>query len=181
MSKILFILIGLAFSQLNAQTETPKDSVDIDSLSTKNNVFLSVLPEGKLVEYVDSFYYATEALQKKINLSKCPDLVNGYRVQIFSCSGSGCQEKATKYYNQFLIAYPNVPVYKLWQPPTLKVRAGDCRTRFEAEKIKSEIKQDFPFVFIVPDHIESPYKIDCEEMEISESDSLLILPLRNQK
>ena len=68
----------------------------------------------------------------------------------------------------------------MWQAPTIKVRVGDCRTRFEAKKIKNEIKADFPYVYIVPNHIESQYKIDFEDMKISESDSLLILPLRKQ-
>jgi hypothetical protein len=107
-------------------------------------------------------------------------LVNGYRVQIFSCSGEGCKEKAKKHFSQFLIAFPSISVYKIWQAPTIKVRAGDCRNRFDAEKIKNQIKDDFPFVFIVPDHIESPYKIDCDDMKISKSDSILILPLRNK-
>jgi hypothetical protein len=152
-----------------------------DSLQLKNDsikeVFVS-LPPGKCVEYLDSFYFATQALQKKINQNSCPKLVNGYRVQLFSCSGQDCKEKANKHYNQFLIAYPHIPVYKMWQAPTIKVRAGNSRTRFEAEKIKNQIKDDFPFVFIVPDQIDSPYKIECEDMFISKIDSLLILPLR---
>ena len=152
------------------------------SLFEADTVFEKLpLPPGQVVEHIDSFYYKTEALQKKINLTRCPKLVNGYRVQLFSCSGEGCKEKALKYYNQFLIAYPDIPVYKTWQPPTLKVRAGDCRSRFEAEEIKSKIKDDFPFVFIVPEHITSSYQIDCEGMVINKSDSLLIVHLREKK
>ena len=152
-----------------------------DSLHLKNDSFVEgvlPLPSGECIEYLDSFYFATQALQKKINQSSCPKLVNGYRVQLFSCSGQDCKENANKHYNQFLIAYPYIPVYKMWQAPTIKVRAGNCRTRFEAEKIKNQIKDDFPFVFIVPDDIDSPYKIECEDMVISKIDSLLILPLR---
>lgn len=184
--KLLFtIVLALSLSHVFGQIEVTKDTLQADSVLNDSLAFdtvksLPILPPGQYVEYVDSFYYATEALQKKINLTKCPELVNGYRVQLFSCSGPGCQEKAGKYYNQFLIAYPEISVYKLWQPPTLKVRAGDCRSRFDAEKIKSEIKADFPFVFIVPDHITSRYKIDCEDMVISETDSLLIAPLRKK-
>jgi len=159
---------------------TAVDSTAADSIALDTTKVLPKLPAGQYVEYVDSFYYATEALQKKINFTNCPDLVNGYRVQIFSCSGEGCKEKANKYYSQFLIAYPHLTVYKMWQAPTIKVRVGDCRNRFDAEKIKSEIKDDFPFVFIVPDHIDSPYKIECEDMKISERDSILIAPLRKQ-
>jgi len=172
----LVFSLNMLFSQQDMLVDSLKtDTISSDTLSIEENR----LP-GEYVEYVDSFYYATEALQKKINYTKCPELVNGYRVQIFSCSGEGCKEKANKYFSQFLIAFPTISVYKMWQAPTIKVRAGDCRDRFEAEKIKNQIKDDFPFVFIVPDHIESPYKIDCDDMKISKSDSILILPLRNK-
>ena len=174
--------VGLVFSlnMLFSQQDMLVDSLKTDTISTDTlSIEKNRLP-GEYVEYVDSFYYATEALQKKINYTKCPELVNGYRVQIFSCSGEGCKEKANKYFSQFLIAFPTISVYKMWQAPTIKVRAGDCMDRFEAEKIKNQIKDDFPFVFIVPDHIESPYKIDCDDMKISKSDSILILPLRNK-
>lgn len=184
MKNLLIVFFSLTLLNGIAQDEkigqTVSDSLLTDSLVKDSIVVRKPLKPGAVVEYVDSFYYATEALQKKINFTKCPELINGYRVQLFSCSGEGCPKKAAKYYNQFLIAYPNIPVYKLWQPPTLKVRAGDCRSRFDAEKIKNEIKDDFPFVFIVPGHIDSPYKIDCESMSISESDSLLIAPLRKK-
>ena len=172
----LIITLFVAFSNLFAQSKVDSSLTDADTISG----YLPLAP-GQLVENIDSFYYKTEALQKKINLTRCPNLVNGYRVQLFSCSGEGCKEKAIKYYNQFLIAYPDIPVYKTWQPPTLKVRAGDCRSRFEAEEIKSKIKDDFPFVFIVPEHITSSYQIDCEDMDINKSDSLLIVHLREKK
>lgn len=171
---ILFTFLSVIVSAQN-QVDTSASSLQTDSLTQ------IILAPGQVVEHIDSFYYKTEALQKKINLTKCPQLVNGYRVQLFSCSGEGCKEKALKYYNQFLIAYPSIPVYKTWQPPTLKVRAGDCRTRFEAEEIKHQIKDDFPFVFIVPDFINSMYKIDCEEMFFSKTDSILSVNLRENK
>ena len=175
-------LVGLIFS-LNivlAQKSVVIDSLQADTiLNDTLSIEKNILP-GEYIEYVDSFYYATEALQKKINFTKCPELVNGYRVQIFSCSGEGCKENANKYYSQFLIAFPSIAAYKIWKAPTIKVRVGDCRSRFEAEKIKDEIKDFFPFVLIAPDHIESPYKIDCDDMRITKSDSILILPLRNK-
>ena len=179
MKKFIIAFFSLTVVSVFAQN-SEMNTITLDSTNNDTLEERSPISPGSYVEYVDSFYYATEALQKKINFTKCPDLVNGYRVQLFSCSGQGCKEKANKYYNQFLIAYPDISVYKMWQAPTIKVRAGDCRNRFDAEKIKNEIKDDFPFVFIVPDHIESPYKIDCENMIISKADSLLIAPLRKR-
>ena len=103
--------------------------------------------------------------EKERTKTKCPHTVKGYRVQIFSCSGSDCQEKAENIYNQFLIAFPEIPAHKLWEPPSIKVRVGNCRNRFEAEAIKHKIKEDFPFLFVVSDFIESPYQVECEVKE----------------
>lgn len=174
-SILTFLLIAIG-TCLNAQ-DVVADSSSVDSTVAvvSDSIEIKekkVYPPGKLSVYQDSYYDAVENIQKKINKENCPKLVKGYRVQVFSCSGDECKERANKYYNQFLIAYPDLPVYKMWQPPSLKVRAGDCRTRFEAERIKRMIENDFPFVFIVPDHIDSPYKIDCEDMIVAPSDTL---------
>ena len=100
----LVFSLNMLFSQQDMLVDSLKtDTISSDTLSIEENR----LP-GEYVEYVDSFYYATEALQKKINYTKCPELVNGYRVQIFSCSGEGCKEKANKYFSQFLIAFPTI-------------------------------------------------------------------------
>lgn len=168
MKEIGFIILAI-FSSVFAQgqEELPDSIQTVDSIQISKPIV--VIP-GKLYLYQDNYNQAVENLQKKINKENCPELVRGYRVQVFSCSGDECKEKANKYYNQFLIAYPDLTVYKMWQAPSIKVRAGNCRTRFEAEAIKRRIEKDFPFVFIVPDFIESPYQIECEEMIIS-SDS----------
>lgn len=177
MKQLLVYILVIGWS---AASYAQNDSVSIDSLVVDSMAAIKKvkLPPGKITVHVDSFYHATAALQKKINQINCPNLVNGFRVQIFSCSGQGCQEKVNKQYNQFLIAYPDISVYKIWQAPTIKVRVGDCRTRFEAEKIKNEIKSTYQHVFVVPDYISTPYQIDCDDMVISKSDSLLYVPLR---
>lgn len=104
--------------------------------------------------------------QNNENAKNCPKTVRGFRVQIYSCTGSQCREKAQKTLNQFIIAHPDIPAEIIWEPPSQKIRVGNCRNRFEAEQIKSKIKEDFPFIFIVPnDFIDSPYKIKCKSLE----------------
>ena len=163
--KKYFTLLLLTFSFLGyGQIES--DSVSIllgsDSIRFKKRELI----QGSLSTYQDPYYEAVERIQKRINKESCPNLVKGFRVQVFSCSGGNCKEKADKYYSQFLMAYPELPVYKMWQPPSLKVRAGNCRSRFEAEGIKKLIEGDFPFVFIVPDFIETHLMLGCDKMTI---------------
>ena len=66
-------LIGLIFSlnTLLSQQDVVVDSLQTDTIlsDTLSIIKKNRLP-GEYIEYVDSFYYATEALQKKINFQK---------------------------------------------------------------------------------------------------------------
>lgn len=147
------------------------DSLTLDSVAVDSLVIDSVLPEGEVIYYQASDIAELQEMMKRINKENCPDLVEGYRVQIFSCSGNNCFDRTNEYYNQFLIAFPDIPAHKLWDPPSHKIRVGDCRTRFEAEAIKARIKGVFPGVFIVNDYIESPFLIECDDMEVEEDET----------
>lgn len=179
---LLFVCLALFPKLSTAQIETDSvHSVTFSSDSLKVDSAAPVkLKPGVLMLHHDSIYSSTVAVQKKINKANCPDVVSGYRVQLFSCSGQGCQEEATKYYQQFSIAFPSITVYKKWEAPTIKVRAGDCRNRFEAEAIKQQIKKDFPYVFIVPDYIKTAYQVDCEDLKLTKTDSVLVNSVRNK-
>ncbi len=102
-------------------------------------------------------------LYKRINLDKCPKLINGYRVQIFSCSGVGCTDKAQDQMTKFSSIFPYITVHQVWDPPSHKIRVGDCRNHFDAQKIKASIQNVFPASFIVPDFIEPNYFDLCED------------------
>ena len=171
MKPLLFLLIILCFGSLHAQKDSLIYSYEaVIPDSTLINVTDSVTTTDTITPGTIKYFYNTELdslmdFQKNINIKNCPKTVKGFRVQIYSCSGINCQEKADKNYNQFLIAYPEIAAEKIWDPPSYKVRVGNCRNRFEAEQIKSKIKEDFPFIFIIPDFIDSPYKVDCKNLE----------------
>jgi hypothetical protein len=151
----------------SVSTQTTLDTLLTDSLAIGVD---SILPEGEVRYYQSEEIAKLQEQQRRINKENCPDLVQGYRVQIFSCSGNDCFNKTNEYYNQFLIAFPHISAHKLWDPPSHKIRVGDCRTRYEAEAIKAQIKGVFPGVFIVNDYIDSPFAVDCDDMEIEEID-----------
>jgi hypothetical protein len=163
--KVLLFLFTLFFcASLSAQQDSLIYSFEAgksaDSISAPDTIIPGVVKYfykeeiNKLIEF-----------QKTENIKNCPKTVRGFKVQIYSCSGINCQEKAAKNYNQFLIAYPEISAEKIWDPPSYKVRVGNCRNRMQAEEIKSKIKEDFPFIFIVPDFIDSPFKVECETIE----------------
>ncbi|MDN5285727.1 MAG: hypothetical protein JWR38_2001 [Mucilaginibacter sp.] len=77
----------------------------------------------------------------------------GYRVQIFS----GSNRKAA--YNaqaRLQDQYPELRTYIIYNEPNFKVRAGDFRTRLEAQKLMQELQSSFSSLFIIPEKINPP-------------------------
>jgi len=80
-------------------------------------------------------------------------VLKGYRVQVFL---NADRKQAETIRAQFLQKHPDVPAYLSYQAPNFKVRVGDLLTRLEGEKLRAELKAEFPGCYIVPDEIELP-------------------------
>jgi len=104
-------------------------------------------------ESIDELIRTFEAADKKLE---------GYRIQIFL----GKAKDAQKVRTAFISEYPDIPAYASWQPPNMKVRIGDLKTRLDAERILRIIRKDFPGAYIVKDYIELP---DLELPALEES------------
>lgn len=79
--------------------------------------------------------------------------VPGFRVQIFSDSGTQAKKNASQTKTDFLTKYPDTPAYLTYIEPNFKIRVGDFRTRNAALKFQQQILQDFPNSFIVRDDV----------------------------
>jgi hypothetical protein len=78
---------------------------------------------------------------------------NGYRVQIYS----GINRKdAYAAQSRFNDAYPEMRTYISYTEPNYKIRAGDFRSRLEAEKLMQELKGKFTSLFIIAGKIDPP-------------------------
>lgn len=171
MKPLLLVAILFFVGELSAQEDSLIFSFEagkVDSnfaIPNDSNYKQDTIVPGTVKYFYSSELDSLIDFQTLVNIHKCPKTVKGFRVQIYSCSGINCHEKADKHFNQFLIAYPEIAAEKIWDPPSYKVRVGNCRNRFEAEKIKSKIKEDFPFIFIVSDFIDSPFKTECKEVK----------------
>jgi len=78
---------------------------------------------------------------------------NGYRVQIFTGSSrKDAYDAQAKFQQQF----PDVHTYIIYNEPNFKVRAGDFRTRLEAEKMEEDLKKWFEGMFIISEKINLP-------------------------
>ena len=89
--------------------------------------------------------------QKDYNAVK--QTMNGYRVQIYFGS---VRQKAAEVKMDFASKHPEIASYLTYTAPNFKVRAGDFRTRLEAQKLFKTIEGQYPTCFIVPDEINLP-------------------------
>lgn len=83
--------------------------------------------------------------------------VYGYSVQIFFESGVDAQTKAENVAKKFMNdSKSNEEAYVFYEAPYFKVRAGDCRSRLEATRLKKNIEAQFPGCFIIECKISNP-------------------------
>jgi hypothetical protein len=99
----------------------------------------------------DSLANELVSRHQKINSAKMSS--PGYRIQIYFGSD---RAKAQEVRNSFVQMFPNSPIYLLYQQPNFKVRAGDFRTRLEANRFLKSMGDRFRPAFIVPDEIKLP-------------------------
>ena len=134
--KIIFIFYFLNFflcDLSNAQEITTSNS-DSSIVITK---------DAKLDELVSK-----QREQNLINQS-----MHGYRIQIYF---GGVRQKASEVKLDFNNRFPVIQAYITYQQPNFKVRIGDYRSRFDAQKFLKEIEGLYPTSFIVPDDVKLP-------------------------
>ena len=88
---------------------------------------------------------------QKINAAKMSSA--GYRIQIYFGND---RAKAQEVRNNFVQLFPNSSIYLLYHQPNFKVRAGDFRTRLEANRFLKSLGDRFRPAFIVPDEVKLP-------------------------
>ena len=84
---------------------------------------------------------------------------DGYRIQIFSSFGNDSRDRSRDARVKFLTKFPDfdpVRVYSTYEPPFIKVRVGDYRSRQEALEDYREISKSFPDSYIVKSRINYP-------------------------
>lgn len=105
-------------------------------------------------KYGKTITLANPLLDSLISIRKQSSAVSqsvpGYRVQLYFGPD---RKKANEIKQQFFQKFPDYSAYVLYQQPHYKVRAGDCKTRLQAARLKREIISDFPGSFEVRDEI----------------------------
>ena len=134
--KNLFLVVGFYFVSNGVVAQKSATTYNQDST-------LSISRDARYDELVDK--------QQKQNLHN--QTMPGYRIQIYF---GGVRQKATELKLDFNSRYPGVSAYMTYAQPNFKVRVGDYRNRFEAQKFLKEIEGIFPSCFIVPEEVKLP-------------------------
>ncbi|MGI4806347.1 MAG: hypothetical protein ACRYFL_16385 [Janthinobacterium lividum] len=80
----------------------------------------------------------------------------GYRVQFFISPNRNEIYAKQAAFNEM---YPDLRTYIVYQEPNYKLKAGDFRTRLEAQKLMRDIRPQFKTLFLVSEKINLP-KLD---------------------
>lgn len=115
-------------------------------------------------------------VMRHIRVNEVKDGFDGYRLQLFSGSGTSARQEANTLRAEFMARHPETPAYLTYQTPNFKVRVGDFRTELEAIKMQRELEYQWPGAFVVRDRIKFP-KLAIErekelEDQLEESDKL---------
>ena len=133
-SKIYFLLFFSLTSLMVSGQEVTIYNQDSSIIITKDSRFDELVNKQKI--------------QNQINQS-----MHGYRIQIYF---GGIRQKASEVKLDFNSRFPDIQAYLSYQQPNFKVRIGDYRNRFEAQKFLKEIEGLYPTSFIVPDDVKLP-------------------------
>ena len=131
---VLFLFTFLFVHQCMAQKQVTQSNEDSTVLITK---------DARVDDLIKR--------QKEINLQK--QTIPGFRIQIYFGAN---RQKALDVKNDFAARHPNVSSYLSYQQPNFKIRAGDYRTRLEAQKFLKDIEGQYFTTFIVQDDIRIP-------------------------
>jgi hypothetical protein len=95
-------------------------------------------------------------LKKHMDICSNKKYIQGFRVHIFSESGSNSRSAAMDVKSKFMAKYSETEAYVVFQEPYYKVKVGNFRTRMNARGFLKKIIQDYPNAYVIKDFIDYP-------------------------
>ncbi|HPR56847.1 MAG TPA: SPOR domain-containing protein [Bacteroidales bacterium] len=141
---LLFFLIIIHPGQLASQNDHYRSRTAPQDLVSKGHI---VIHRDDRVDKI---------LKRHIEYNQESEGIEGYRIHIFFESGNQSLSKANEAARKYQLLYPEEKAYVSFSEPYYRVRVGDFRTRFDAEKYLQKISGDYPNAFIIKDRINFP-------------------------
>lgn len=112
-----------------------------------NNLVAQENPPGSLKITQDSRIDTLMEKYKALD-EKTPGMI-GFRIQIYSGSGTNARKEAHQIEADFLRNFPDTKTYIIYNEPYFKTRVGNFRTKAEGYKLFKEISRYFPNCYYV--------------------------------
>ena len=144
MKKIFFLLILLiagnfAFGQLETK---PLEELDffVDTLIGVKHYGgnVTITSDIKLEKTITNYAIAYKHKPERV-----------WRVQIYFGTGAKGRNKAQTIRTKFENKYPDIPTEIVFEEPYFKLRVGEYDNKFDADRLKHKIKDDFENTFII--------------------------------
>lgn len=116
-------------------------------------LFAQTNPSADTLSWVSTNPKLNAAVEQLKEINRGKQTMPGYRIQIYFGSQ---RSKANELRARFAGRFPEMNAVVSYHQPNFKVRAGDFRTRMEAQSKLEIIEKEFPGAFVVPDEIRLP-------------------------
>ena len=143
---------GAAAQEPATDTTSVGASQQLDSLLVGASIF------DRLAEYnteVNQIPQIREAFSKYIEQNSGKKR-HGYRIRIFISNAQNARAQSLEVENSFKKLFPAIPTYRTPSNPYFKVTVGNYRSRSDAARALTIIKEEYPAAFMVKETIDYP-------------------------
>ncbi len=154
---MVLVMVGCSGGSATRNESSAGTTDDSDELAAYETEFRPSDYDADLDEYfnkksaVDSVTETpsdSQAVEQEVE----PEAIQGYRVQLFSSTDF---EEANAKKAEAQSLFPEEKFYVVYDAPVYKIRGGNFRTRFEADKLSKRLgERGYRNAWIVPDKIE---------------------------
>jgi hypothetical protein len=146
LSLILLLLTIHLYSQTNNDRKVTNDIFNLLSEPSYNSGRVNVVQDDRIKVLVNRY----------IEYRRKDGRLPGYRIRIFSDSGTSARQTAWNERSRFVSLFPEIPTYLEYEAPNFKIYVGDFRTKIEGFVAYKQIGKNFRSAFLVPARINLP-------------------------
>jgi hypothetical protein len=96
-------------------------------------------------------------ISRHIEMNRQAGGIDGYRIQVFRKGGQAARDESDRVMAKVLNQFPEIKAYRTFQAPNFYlIRLGDYRTRIEAAKALTTIREVFPDSYIIKETVNFP-------------------------
>lgn len=147
-----------AAGQGAAAQEPATDTTSVGASQPLDSLLVGVSIFDRLAEYnteVNQIPQIREAFSKYIEQNSGKKR-HGYRIRIFISNAQNARAQSLEVENSFKKLFPAIPTYRTPSNPYFKVTVGNYRSRSDAARALTIIKEEYPAAFMVKETIDYP-------------------------